>query len=52
VLYLYRRLAEWTPEELGRARRLGPLVLAAFGAWGLGLIVESRRLRRAISPVG
>jgi glycosyltransferase involved in cell wall biosynthesis len=47
VVYLYRRMAEWTPAELGRALRLAPLVLAAFATWGLGLIVESLRLRRA-----
>jgi glycosyltransferase involved in cell wall biosynthesis len=42
---LYRRIAEWTPAELGRARRLSPLVLATFVAWGLGFISESQRLR-------
>jgi hypothetical protein len=46
VGYLYRRVAAWTPPELGRALRLGPLVLTAFAAWGLGLISESRRLRQ------
>ena len=45
VAYLYRRMAAWAPAELGRALRLAPLVLAAFGAWGTGLIAESRRLR-------
>jgi hypothetical protein len=43
--YLYRRMAAWSPSELGRAVRLAPLVLLAFGAWGVGLIAESRRLR-------
>ena len=47
VVYLYRRLAEWAPQELGRALRLGPLVLATFAAWGVGLIAESLRIRRA-----
>jgi GT2 family glycosyltransferase len=45
VAYLYRRVAAWTPSDLGRSLRLAPLVLTAFGAWGLGLIAESRRLR-------
>jgi glycosyltransferase involved in cell wall biosynthesis len=46
VVYLYRRVAEWTPAELGRARRLAPFVLAAFAAWGLGLTAEALRLHR------
>jgi glycosyltransferase involved in cell wall biosynthesis len=50
VAYLYRRVAAWTPAELGRALRLAPLVLTAFAAWGLGLIAESLRLRRAAGP--
>jgi hypothetical protein len=48
VAYLYRRVAAWTPAELGRALRLAPLVLTAFAAWGLGLIAESLRLQRAV----
>lgn len=44
IRYLYRMLKRWAPEELGRATRLGPLVIAVFAAWGTGLAVESLRL--------
>lgn len=48
VRYLYRMLARWTPGDLGRARRLAPLVVAGFGAWGAGLARESARLRHQL----
>jgi glycosyltransferase involved in cell wall biosynthesis len=52
VGYLYRRVAAWTPAELGRALRLAPLVLPTFAAWGLGLIAESLRVRRGAACRG
>jgi GT2 family glycosyltransferase len=48
IRYLYRMVARWTPDEVGRARLLGPLVLAGFCAWGAGLGSESWRIRRRL----
>jgi GT2 family glycosyltransferase len=44
--YLYRQLRRWRAPERFRAVALAPLVIAGFGAWGAGLILETRRLRR------
>ncbi len=46
IRYLYRMLRRWTPADLRRARWLGPLVVAGFGAWGAGLAVEALRCKR------
>jgi glycosyltransferase involved in cell wall biosynthesis len=46
IRYLYRMLRRWTPGDLRRARRLGPLVVAGFGAWGAGLATEAVRCKR------
>jgi glycosyltransferase involved in cell wall biosynthesis len=50
VVYLYRRLAQWTPNDLPRGLLLSPLVIAAFGSWGAGFGAEARRLRDACAP--
>lgn len=46
IRYLYRMLRRWTPADLRHARRLGPLVVAGFGAWGTGLATEALRCKR------
>lgn len=44
VVSLYARVAAWMPRELPRALRLSPAVVAAFAAWGVGLLGEGLRL--------
>ena len=46
IRHLYRMLGHWQAPERARARRLAPLVLAGFCAWGAGLIMESVRIDR------
>jgi len=48
IRYLYRMLARWTPGENRRAQMLAPLLVAGFCAWGAGLSLESRRIRRSL----
>ena len=43
LFYLDRQLGRWAPAERRRARRLLPLLILGFGAWGLGLWREGRR---------
>ncbi len=50
IVYLYRRLAQWTPNDLRRAVLLSPLVIAGFGSWGAGFAAEARRLRDGCAP--
>lgn len=52
VVSLYARVAAWTPRDLPRSLRLLPLVLAAFAAWGSGLLREGLRLDLAALRVG
>jgi glycosyltransferase involved in cell wall biosynthesis len=44
VASLYARVAAWTPRELPRALRLLPMIIAAYAAWGAGLLSEGARL--------
>jgi glycosyltransferase involved in cell wall biosynthesis len=46
IRYLYRMLDRWSCADRGRARRLAPLVVAGFLAWGGGLTTESVRIKK------
>lgn len=43
LYYLDRQLGRWAPDERRRSRRLMPLLILGFGAWGMGLLREGRR---------
>jgi glycosyltransferase involved in cell wall biosynthesis len=47
ICHFYRTLRRWRAPQRRRALALAPLVAAGFCAWGAGLVIESRRLRRA-----